>query len=46
LDLTNIRVLVLLYQTIVLALAPITGKQRRVKRTKAGRNRGEKVQRM
>jgi hypothetical protein len=46
LDLTNISVLVLLYQTIVLALASITGKQRRVKKTKAGRNRAEKVQEM
>ena len=39
LDLSNIIVLLLLYQTIVLA-----GKQRRVKGTTAGRYNAEKVQ--
>jgi hypothetical protein len=36
LDLTNRTALLLLYQTTVLALATITGKQRRVKRKTAG----------
>lgn len=42
LDLTNITALLPLYQTTVLAVASITGKQRRVKRTTAGRNSAEK----
>jgi hypothetical protein len=44
LDLTNIPVLLLVYHTIVLALASTTGKQTRVKRTTDGRNSAEKVQ--